>query len=118
MTKELGVTLCDYDMCAVHRLPSRKGTPDIIVKRLCTETKIDLIKRVKKKRLQIQGLPVYLSERIMPGTKILLKEAKQLKGEGRVKFVWTRNGDQFVRRSEGESAKIRNSSDLKSGGLP
>ncbi len=113
VAKDLGMVLHDFDVCAAHRLPNKKGTPYIIIKMLCNETKIELIKRAKRKQLKMQGLPVYLSDHLLPVIKVPLSKAKQLRREGFIKFGWTRNGDLFVKKNEGDGAKkIKASNDL------
>lgn len=38
---------------------------------------------------------------------VLLREAKNLRSEGKIQFVWTKNGDVYVRRDENSrSVKI------------
>lgn len=108
---ELGVTLREFDICAAHRLPNKKRTPSFCE---TMDTKTELVKRAKRKRLNIQGTPIYIGEHLTSATKLLLREAKQFKRENRIQFSWTRNGDLFVKRSEGDTAKkiIRGRGDL------
>lgn len=68
----------------------------------------------KKKRLVVQGIPVYLDKHLLPSTKVLLGEAKMMKRNNLLQFVWTSNGELFVKRAEGEPGKkIRDLSDLQ-----
>lgn len=105
VAREAKVKLREFDICAAHRLHARNKVPDIIVKFLCNEKKNELIKSVKKCKLEIQGIKIYVSDHLLGSTKVLLNEAKQLRREGRIQFVWTRNGDLFVKRTENDRSK-------------
>lgn len=105
IAEELKVTLQEYDISEAHRLPTKRGVPDIIAKLRYNEIKAEMIKQAKLNRLSLRGVPIYISEHLLLNTKLLLKEAKQLKRENRVKSVWTRNGDLYVRKADGMMAK-------------
>ncbi len=62
---ELGIALREFDIIAAHRLPAKVRVPDIIVKLFCNEVKTEMIKRAKKNRLSIRGVPIYVSEHLL-----------------------------------------------------
>lgn len=105
LAQGLGVVLRPFDLIVSHRLPTDVGIPDIIAQFFTVRTKFVLVRRAKKHKLQMQGTPIYVSEHLTATTKGLLKAAKQLKKAKLIQFVWTSNGDLFVRKAEGEPAQ-------------
>lgn len=114
LAQSLGIILRPFDLVVSHRLPTNEGVPDIIAQFFTVKTKFDIVKRAKKVKLQLLGVPIYVSEHLIQPTKFLLKAAKQLKKGKQIQFVWTANGDLFVRKAEGELAiKVESLADLE-----
>lgn len=114
LAQGLGLILRPFDLVVSHRLPTAEGIPDIIAQFFTVRTKFELVRRAKKHKLQLHGVPIYVSEHLTATTKWLLKAAKQLKKAKLIQFVWTSNGNLFVRRVEGEPAqKIEALTDLE-----
>ncbi len=115
MASQLGVELLPNQICAAHRLPgSRQAkTTNIIVRLNDFEKKAELIKQAKKKRLEIESVPIFIRDHLLPHDAILLREAKRLNREGAIRFVWIRNGEVMIRKNENTPAiKIRGMDDL------
>lgn len=54
----------------------------------------------------IGNTPIYIGDQLIAKSAVASSLAKQKRKEGKIKFVWTRNGDVFVRADE-ESLAIR-----------
>ncbi|XP_065203925.1 uncharacterized protein LOC135834015 [Planococcus citri] len=109
---KLEVNLMDHDISIAHRLKSTRGKiPPIIVRFTNRNKKIALIKNSKRLRLK----PIYVNEQLTPYTMSLFKSARDLKEEGLIERVWTKDGKVFIMEEEnGLSKRITTEDDLPS----
>ncbi|XP_065224327.1 uncharacterized protein LOC135848355 [Planococcus citri] len=104
--KELEVTLQEYDIVAVHRLPSKSDTPPIIVRLLNYDKKSSLISGAKrlKPKTDMLGInppvPIYISEHLSYETAKILKYAQNLRKDNLIRFAWVKDGKVLVRVKE------------------
>ncbi len=80
----------NHHIAVAHRLPAERGIPKIIVKFNDMDKKTEMIKKSKQAKLEIDANPIFVNEHLMPKTIETLKAAKQLRNEGKIKFVWMR----------------------------
>ncbi|KAK5642794.1 hypothetical protein RI129_008961 [Pyrocoelia pectoralis] len=109
----LGVTIERNCIDACHRLGLQKlhhPPPGIICKFLQRHLKEEMIHRRKVKRnlttLDIgmtSGAPIYINESLTPFRRQLLAKARAFKKVENYKFLWTRNGNIYMRRNESAS---------------
>lgn len=114
LVDKLEVRVHEYEINAVHRLPaSRNRIPAIIVKFSNNEKKQEFIKQARQKRLKIGNTNVYAGDHLMQKAATILREAKVMRNAGEVKYVWTKNGEVFVRTEDGEqSIRVKQLEDL------
>ena len=122
LCKSIGANIERKDVSIAHRLPKKKNAekpPAIIAKFISTEVR-NLIykKRVQAKNLSQQDLPIagmsklYINENLTQARMRLLWKTKQAVKDI-YQFVWTRNGNIYVRRnSESEAIAIGNEFDI------
>ncbi len=112
---EIGVDLEEYQIGAAHRLPTKGKIPPIIVKFNDYDKKIELIKKTKRARPTIGDRPIFVEDHLMAKTTAILKEAKRMRQEEKLKYVWIRGGEVFVRKSDNDPAiKISQMEELNS----
>ena len=112
VSNALKVPLFDYDISAVHRLPSRDDKiPAVIVRLNSRSKKSQLVENSKKMRLHGKSLnlnpavPIYVSEHLTPNSMHILKNALQLKTRGMISQAWSRDGKIFIRQKDNEATK-------------
>lgn len=102
----LGLEIKDEFIDACHRLKSRSDTqvPAIIVKFTHRRFKEDILKQRRVKRnLNTLDLgynfnnPVYINESLCSDRRKLLAKAREARRLKNAKYVWTRNGNVFLR---------------------
>lgn len=115
VVKEVGKAL-DFEITtsmidACHRMGGRPGpsntTAGIIVKFVSRLDKEELLRRRRVKRnlstrhmnLRVDQ-PVYINESLTPARRKLMAEARQVKREKNIRFLWVRNGKLFMRKEE------------------
>lgn len=87
---------------AAHRLPAREGRiPPIIVK---FTSRIQRDTWYSKRRILVKE-NIFINENLTAETRRLLWQAKQVAKAKAFKFVWTKNGMVFMRKTEGSGAK-------------
>lgn len=99
------ITGSDVDIC--QRVATKdEGKTNIIVQCQRREKRDKVLQVARKKRLTttLLGLPtdfpVYINEHLCPAMKKILGKAVARKREHDWKFVWTRDGSVFARRTE------------------
>lgn len=99
------ISACDVDVC--HRVPSKdKDKPNIIVQFQRREKRDRVLNVARKRKITNATIglqsdaPIYVNEHLCPEMKRLLGMAISRKREHGWKFVWTRNGNIFARRTE------------------
>lgn len=85
--------LHDYHFCAVYRLPSVKQIQPIIIRLNSNDVKRDLVVNSKKKKLNGKAIgagsqPTFVNEHLSKETVEILYEAKNLRDQGKQKYVW------------------------------
>ena len=108
---EPDLELADQEISISHRLPAAEGyIPPIIVKftRRDTRNRIYSQKRnlSSKKASDIgfqQQSRIYLNESLTQKSRMLLKKVKEFKINHHYKFLWTRQGKVFLKKSESQS---------------
>jgi len=106
LANQLQVELQDHEVCVIHQLPAQRNrTPGIIVKLSNNEKKQELIKQSRARKLRFGDTNIYVDDQLMAKTVVLVKEAKAMRDEGKLKYIWTKNGDLFVRVDDGERAQ-------------
>lgn len=105
---KIEVNLKDYDIIAAHRLPSSTNMSPIIVRLLNYDKKSSVVQKSKKAKLNTAMLglevdppnPIYIDEHLTPQNAFLLKKAQELRRDGTVRFVWTKDGKILLRVDE------------------
>nr|XP_022905211.1 uncharacterized protein LOC111417224 [Onthophagus taurus] len=123
LSEFLGVPVSSVDVDAVHRVPHgpdaagtvtrRLTSPKSIVIRFCSRLKRDnFLAAAKLKRrsapagsppgLAIRGVSdrCFINEHLTPANKVLFGRARRVAKEKNYKYVWTRNCQIFVRKSD------------------
>ena len=119
MVKKLNVDLKEDDISTSHRLPSANNrTPGIIVK----FTNRDLRNLIYQKRRNLIGVNdfkipgmtnLFINENLTPMRRKLFSLVFKKKIELKYKFLWTQNGDIYVRKNTTcEKLKISTEADL------
>ena len=102
--EKLGVTLEEYDVHVIHKLPIRNKngeTAPIIVKMNSRIKKEMLVKSSKEKKLP----GIYFQNHLtVNNAQKMFMEARELRKKGVVKFAWERNGVIFVKKDENAEA--------------
>lgn len=93
--KDLGVQVPPNTISTAHPLPSRNGTPSVIVR----FSSRDLRNRIYSSRFRLKGKGIYLDEHLTPGNSQLMFEARKLKQSGKIMDCFTRNCTPCVRLS-------------------
>lgn len=103
IAEKLKVKLETHDICALHRLPTRKKTeqPPVIVKLNSIIKKNNLMANAKEQRLR----GIYINEHITQQTQILLNGARSLRDDGYIKFAWCKEGKVLIKCSEEDTTK-------------
>ncbi|XP_063837204.1 uncharacterized protein LOC135086403 [Ostrinia nubilalis] len=117
VSASLGVELDPRDIDDIRRIGPRGGAsasdrPRPIVVSMTRRAPRDQLLRAARVRrglttdkLNLQGTPrrVFLNEHLTKENRILFSKARKLGNELRFKFVWTSNGNIFMRRTETSS---------------
>ncbi|XP_046688024.1 uncharacterized protein LOC124373690 [Homalodisca vitripennis] len=126
--KAIGVELKKEKVVAAHRVPTfnKKSMPPrflLVVRFTSYDEKDEWINGFKRVRPLMadkinpnfnSSTRVFVNEHVSPENKQLLSKTKEAAREKNYKYVWSRDGRIFVRRSEGEKCKrIDLSSDLE-----
>lgn len=109
--KALDMDISDSMIDACHRLGRRTGPnsppPGIIVKFVRRLDKEEILRKRRVKRtLSTRHMnlpmdqPVYINEALTPTRRRLLAEARKIKRDKGLKFLWVRGGKIFLRREE------------------
>lgn len=109
--KALDMDITESMIDACHRLGRRTGPnsppPGIIVKFVRRLDKEEILqKRRVKRTLSTRHMnlsmdqPIYINEALTPVRRRLLAEARRIKREKGIKFLWVRGGKIFLRREE------------------
>lgn len=121
ISDKIGVRLESKDIEAIHRVNNRKEKEprDIIVQFKSREIKENLLlnRREKvKSNLVTKGKNdnmIYINEHLTQHNKLIFWEARQKCRENNYRYVWTKNGKIFVRKTENERAyRINNIEDI------
>lgn len=97
--------LTEKTVSVIHRLQSRNNkTPGIIIQFSHKSTKDNWL--AKKKCFSDIHTDVFLLENMTVQNRVLLKSAKEWAHVNEFRFAWHRSGKVFVRKEEGESARL------------
>jgi len=103
----LGVSIKDEDISISHRLPVGKSntavalhtkTPAIIVKFVRRDVRNELYKSRKALKDKTSEQKFFINGSLTPKNKSLFKECLKVKRVLHYKFLWTRNGNIFIRK--------------------
>lgn len=108
LSKKIDVNIKKEDIDAIHRVPTRstKNPEPIIVQFLTRQMKEDIIAKSRGSNLNTNDLgmncskTIYINDHLSKTKKQLMYEARQLKKSKEYKFIWSRNGKIFVRKTE------------------
>ena len=112
MAKKLNIDLKDEDISTSHRLPSTSNNHPIIVARF---TSRDIRNNIYQKRKNLIGVrnfeiagmeKLYINENLTPRRRKLFSMAHKKKTELKYSFLWTKNGNIFMRKNNA-SEKIK-----------
>lgn len=106
----LGLTLNEWDIKVVHRLPNCNGIPKIVAKMHCRELKTTIIQLSKKNKLNSAFLnmqthecfPIYCEDHLIPEYQQVFAAARQLRKDGKLRFVGVRDCAVVVSVDEGQ----------------
>ncbi len=114
VSQKLGTPLEEHDFCTVHRLSNKGPAPAIVAKLNNRDKANSLIKQSKNKRIwgkdigQTPSEPIIVSEHLTKSKKEIFEAARNLKAQGKVKFVWVKNTEIYIReREETPATKIK-----------
>lgn len=133
--QKVGLSFLESDIDSIHRvrrfakdMPNTNGSdsrstrpPAIIVRFVRRSSKDQLLAAARSRRgittkdISIDGPPsnIYISDHLTPANKLLLKRARQLKGELNYTYLWVRDCKIFMRKNEkSKSFHINNDSIL------
>ncbi len=106
LASKWGINIPTSGIVAAHRLFSKSGIPDIIIKLADRDIIGQLIKSSKTTKLSSDCLGIqpatviYCSDHLTPYTKRILAYAKELRRNGMVKYVWTKECVVYVRKED------------------
>lgn len=112
MATILDVTINEFDVIAIHRLPSRNRSeiPQIIVRMLNHDKKNKLIYNARNIKPTTEGItegtsnPICINDHLSKANSYILKRAKELKKSGLIKFAWVKNYKIYVRERDDSTA--------------
>uniref|UniRef100_A0A8D9B304 FP protein C-terminal domain-containing protein n=1 Tax=Cacopsylla melanoneura TaxID=428564 RepID=A0A8D9B304_9HEMI len=123
MGKKVGMIIKNEDIDAIHRIPTRSTTnvEPVIVQFTTRKMRDTLLKKTKETRINTTDIkisgpqkPIFINEHLAPKRKQLLMQAKVKKNDKNYKFLWTKGGKIFVRKSESSRViPIRTLDDLE-----
>ncbi len=114
VARQVGVKICDHHIVADHKLGRGRGGNKVIVKFSDNDTKTEFVKKTKSMRPEIESMPIYVEDHLMPKSVAIQKKENELRNAGLVKFVWTRNGKIFIRMNDNTAVlKIREIKELE-----
>lgn len=122
ITETLSVPLEMQDVDVCHRVPTKQPSQQHIVVQFTTRQKRDaVLYAAKKKRLTTgmigipgQTSPIFVNEHLTLSNKLLLSETIKAKKGKSWKFVWTKNGKVYARKTENSRVvNIQNMSDIE-----
>lgn len=99
-----------YDIDDIYRIHSKDNKPRIIVKFVRAIVKEEFIQGIKKKKslytkeidaAETEDVQIYINEYLSQFNNGMWKEAKKLRSTNKVKYAWVRDGEVFVRQTEG-----------------
>lgn len=106
---QIDVEITGGEIDVVHRIPSRynKNPEPIVVQFLSRKKRDEMIEKGKKKKINTTNLnisgpqkPVFINEHLTVQRKRLLYEAKIKKNEMNFKYVWSKGGKVFMRKTD------------------
>lgn len=107
----VGETIMPEEIETCHRVPTRDhGKSNVVVQFKTRQKRDSVLEKARKKRIRNreEGVadesPIFVNEHLCPALKRLLSLAINKKRERHWRFVWTRNGKIFARRSETSDA--------------
>lgn len=117
----VGEPISNDEMEACHRVPTREAGKSTVVVQFRSRQKRDALlemarkKRVKNSQVGIQSEEqIYLNDHLCPTLKRLLSLALARKREFKWRFVWTRHGKIFARKTESANlVRIESENDLQ-----
>lgn len=122
ISKTLSVTLETQDVDVCHRIPTKQlGQQHILVQFTTRQKRDAVLHAAKKKRLNTemigirgQASPIFVNEHLTLSNKVLLSETIKAKKGKNWKFVWTKNGKVYARKTENSRViDIRSVSDIE-----
>ncbi|KAK7586086.1 hypothetical protein V9T40_003962 [Parthenolecanium corni] len=123
LVKQIGlkvnVKLEEYDVAIAYRqVQSKRDNTPIIIRMNNWHKKGALVagSKMQKPTWTINGeeKPIFISEDLTEYTNGLLRDTKLLRSEGRVQFVWVKNGKIFAKATEDSKAvKIEEHEDIE-----
>ena len=104
LAKKIDVNLKEFDIIAAHRLHAKRSPAPVIVRLLNLEKKTKMIANSRKLKPNTESLgwdtepkPIFINEQLTKTNALLLKKAQDLKKNGQIKFVWSRDGNILIR---------------------
>lgn len=117
---KLKIAMYDYNIAACHRLPARKVNNQSII--LClndSDVKSSILNAIKRNKIYCNDIgiddknQILIGEHLTNDTLELLRSTKILKIQGKVEFVWCKDGKIFIREnSESRAIKINDQEHL------
>lgn len=117
----LGEPIVETDIDACHRVPTKDDTVSNIVVQFRSRSKRDIVlEKARKTRVSTTDLdfthpsPVFVNEHLCPDLKRLLGMTVSKKKEKGWRYVWTKGGKIFARKTESSrTLKVTRVSDLE-----
>lgn len=113
--EKLGMSISSNQIDAIHRVPTKSSTQPkpIVVRFHSRRTKEAIINKARKTKIQAVDLcvdlpdtPIYVNEHLTQENKRLIHLAGLKRRELKYKFLWTRGGHIFIKKTE-ESPPIK-----------
>ena len=106
-------TAPDIDIC--HILPKANRSHTHVVRFVSRKSKIDVMnlkKEMRNKKFKFRNKDIYFNEHLTSKNKNLFNLAKQKQNANNYKFLWTRNGKIFLRKTENSAVIKIDSEDI------
>jgi hypothetical protein len=124
IAQQLQVPIDKQQVLQTYRVMGKKlrnGMPPVIICKVPEELKEKFTRNKKRYDLKTTNLGltanpagnIYINDQLVMENKYLLKRAKDIRRDGKIKFAWTRYGKIFIKKDEnGRAVRIRKLEDL------
>ena len=105
-TLDLGYEVTSDDIDISHPIPTKRkdGKSATICKFVSRKTKFDILDAKKKiKDFRFRARPIFINEHLSPKNREIFAKTQIRRKELNYKYIWSSNGNTFVRKKDGDS---------------